>query len=89
MPVNQIDICPKCNKASPTLVRYWTDQGDTREAVEFGEIIYAAHRRDNKDHVDWHCMGCDYEWAKSNPDSGSYRADYVENNFLVNPRPAP
>ena len=88
MPRGETYICPKCNEENPTFVRYWNDQGDTREAVESGEIIYAAWENpDNKYHVEWHCMGCDYEWGESNPDNGSYRADYVKNNFLVTPKP--
>ena len=88
MPRGETNICPKCNKENPRFVRYWNDQGDTREAVESGEIIYAAWESpNNKYHVEWHCMGCDYECGESNPDNGSYRADYVKNNFLVTPKP--
>ena len=90
MPRGETNICPKCSKENPTFVRYWNDQGDTREAVESGEIIYAVwEHADNKYHVEWHCMGCDYEWGESNPDNGSYRADYVKNNFLVTSKPTP
>ena len=69
--------CPSCNHKDPIFIKYWNDQGDTKEEFDKGNIIYAAnyYKKDGI-HPMWHCKGCDYEWTPAEPDEGHYRKNY-------------